>query len=153
MDTTADLHLETDRAQRALQTLLRGELTAAETYEIALARLGGRAPIELLMCLDSHQKRVELLTVRMVELGARPDDRSGLWGAFVRLVENGATLLGTRVVLGSLEEGEDHGLAQYRELMNELDPETRRQIEADILPEQVRTHGHISRLCNRAVEL
>jgi len=152
-DMTADIQLESERSQRALQALLRGEVAAAATYEVAIARLGGRAPLELLMCLDSHHKRVERLTVRMVELGATPDERSELWGSFVRLVENGATRLGPQSVLRSLEEGEDHGHAQYRKLMNELDPESRRHIEAEILPEQMRTHGRISRLCNRDFEM
>lgn len=148
--TTADLQLETERSLKALQTLLRGEVAAAETYELAVTKLSADAPPDLAICLNSHQKRIEQLTVRIFELGGRPEDSSGLWGAFVRLIESGAALLGRQAAIGSLEEGEDHGLAEYRERLEDLDPESRRLVEAELLPEQLRTHELMSGLCRRS---
>ncbi len=149
MDTTADLQLETARSHKALQALLHGEVTAAETYELAIERLGTAAPAELKMCQQSHQKRIERLTQRISELGVKPDDSSGTLGAFFRLLESGTLLFGVGAAIGSLEEGEDHGLALYREQLDELDPESRRIVEAELLPEQLRTHDLLSGLCNQ----
>lgn len=147
MVTTADLQVENERSLKALQRLLHGQVAAAEAYELAIGRLGESAPSELRTCLQSHQLRVEKLTVHIFELGAKPEDRSGAWGTFVKLIESGAALLGQRAAIGSLEEGEDHGLAEYRELIDELSPESRRFVEAELLPEQVRTHDLMSNLC------
>ena len=147
MVTTADLQIENERSNKALQRLLHGEGAAAEAYERAIQRLGESAPTELSTCLQSHQQRVEKLTVHIFELGEKPEDCSGVWGTFVKLIESGAALLGKRAVIGSLEEGEDHGLAEYRLQVDELSPESRRFAEAELLPEQVRTHDLMSDLC------
>jgi hypothetical protein len=147
MDTTADLLLETARSLRALQALLHGEVVAAETYEVAIARLGNEVRPELRTGLASHQLRVQILTVRIHEIGGKPDDSSGIWGALMRLIESGVAWFGLPAVLGSLEEGEDHMLAEYRSQVDELDPESRRLVQAELMPGQQRTHALISALC------
>lgn len=148
MVTTADLQIENERSLKALQKLLHGEVAAVETYELAIDKLNASAPAELGTCLQSHQRRVELLTVHLFELSAKPEDRSGAWGTFVKLVERGAALIGESAAIGILEEGEDHGLAEYRKQIDELSPESRRFVESELLPEQVRTHDLIMALCS-----
>lgn len=153
MVTTADLQIENERSLKALQKLLHGEVAAVETYELALAKLDATAPSELGTCLQSHQHRVELLTVHLFELGAKPEDRSGVWGTFVKLVERGAALMGEGAAIGILEEGEDHGIAEYRKQIEELSPESRRFVESELLPEQVRTHDLIMALCSPTADI
>ena len=148
MVTTADLQLENERSLKGLQRLLHGEVAAAEAYELVMERLGISAPSVLGTCLQSHQQRVELLTVHIFELGAKPEDRSGAWGTFVKLLENGAALVSQCAAIGLLEEGEDHGLAEYRTQLDELSPESRRFVESELLPEQVRTHDFMRLLCS-----
>ena len=132
-------------------SFLRGETAAVETYKEALRRLGGsQNEEELRACLASHERRVEVLREQIVELGGEPAQTSGPWGAFARLVEGGAAvhdgILADAAAIGALEEGEDYGLKQYLDDVGKLDRETRKRVEREVLPEQVRTHDSLSDL-------
>lgn len=124
-----------------LQECLRGELSAVETYELAakgVEHVGIHHTLQQL--LASHARRTTQLTERIRELGAAPAKSSGVWGAFAKAVQAGADLLGDRVAISALEEGEDRGLKLYTDNLTGCDPVTRRLIEAEILPQQQRTH-------------
>lgn len=131
----------------ALNSLLRGELSAVETYDQAIEKLGGSAAAQQLQdCRRSHAERVEMLRQKIVQLGGEPSDGSGPWGAFAKLVEGGAKVFGEKAAVAALEEGEDHGLKQYRRDISKLDGATRALVEQSLVPEQERTHRVLSTL-------
>src|SRR5207253_201887 len=99
---------------------------------------------ELEMAGRSHAQRVQALRQQILRLGGEPSASSGVWGAFVMLIEGGAKLFGEHAAIAALEEGEDHGLADYRRDLEQLDADTRRFVEIELLPEQERTHRAIS---------
>ena len=140
-------------ANDAIDTLnecLRGELSAVETYQLALRSVRGHELTRRLkVLLDSHDRRVTLLVDRIRRLGGEPTQGSGAWGAFARAVQRGADLFGDRVALGALEQGEDHGLDLYTKDLPGLDPETRAFLEEEILPEQRYSHD----LCRSLLHL
>lgn len=124
-----------------LNSFLRGELAAVATYELALNKidkLGLRAT--LISVRQSHQMRSELIRNMIRKLGGTPSGSSGAWGAFAKTVEGSATLLGESAVLAALEEGEDHGVKDYRQDVSKLSAATRRFVESEILPAQEQTH-------------
>ncbi len=130
-----------------LNSLLRGELSAAETYRQASEKVkdpDARARIS--ECHQSHQRRIALLRERVLSLGGQPSESSGAWGGFAKLLQGGADLLGDKAAIASLEEGEDHGLKDYRADLSDLDPESRRLVETELLPLQQRTHATLSQL-------
>jgi demethoxyubiquinone hydroxylase (CLK1/Coq7/Cat5 family) len=130
-----------------LNSFLRGELSAVETYRQALKKLDAfahRATLE--QCARSHEQRVQLLSEEVRRLGGDPAKGSGTWGSFAQLVEGGATLLGDKAAIAALEEGEDHGKADYRRDLGSLDGEARLFVESRVLPEQIRTHDAMSTL-------
>lgn len=130
-----------------LNSFLRGELSAVETYREALRRLdesANKATLE--ECARSHQQRVMLLTQEIRRLGGNPATESGPWGTFVKLLEGGAAALGEKAAIAVLEEGEDHGRNDYRRDSQQLDFEARQFIQTQILPEQLRTHDIVSAL-------
>jgi len=131
----------------ALNSFLRGEISAVETYRQALERLD-RAPFrtQLEQCMMSHEMRVNLLKNRIHSLGGEPEQESGAWGTFAKLVEGGAKLLGDKAAVAALEEGEDHGRNDYRRDLEKLDTESRQLVESQVLPEQERTHDTLSLL-------
>ncbi len=130
-----------------LNELLRGEISAVETYRQALSKLtASPARSQLEDCERSHQLRVEKLRDQVVRLGGKPDEKSGAWGAFARLVEGGAKTFGEKAAIAALEEGEDHGLKLYRGDIDKLDPASRALIEQDVLPAQEATHRSMSTL-------
>jgi hypothetical protein len=131
-----------DDTVKHLNSFLRGELSAVETYRQALNKLDDlthRATLEA--CSRSHQERVQLLTQEIRRRGGDPARESGPWGAFAKLVEGGAVLFGDKSGISALEEGEDHGRDDYRRDIGSLDAEARRFVEGRILLGQVQTHG------------
>lgn len=130
-----------------LNSFLRGEISAVETYKQALDKVtdpGIRSQLQ--SCEEDHEQRVELLRARITELGGKPDTSSGAWGVWAKLVQGGGNLLGEKTALQALEEGEDHGLNDYRRDLDELDTETRSWVESNLLPKAEQTHGALSTL-------
>jgi len=130
-----------------LNELLRGEISAVETYRQALEKLtDSPARAQLEDCRRSHEARVQKLRAEVVRLGGNPDEKSGAWGTFAKLVEGGAKVFGEKAAIAALEEGEDHGLRLYRDDIPKLDASSRALIEQDVLPAQERTHRSLSTL-------
>jgi hypothetical protein len=143
MQTEANANNSIDQ----LNSFLRGEVSAVETYRQAIAKLSNFTHRSLLEdCARSHEERVRLLSLEVRRLGGQPSEGSGPWGAFAKLVEGGAQLFGEKAAIAALEEGEDHGRDDYKRDLGDLDPATRRFIETQILPEQLRTHATMSSL-------
>ena len=134
-----------------LNHYLRGEISAVETYRIALAKLDdtSTARSELDACLQSHQARVVMLREAIRAAGGTPADGSGPWGMFAKAVEGGASILGDKATVAALEEGEDHGVKDYRADINELDASLRTLVTSRLAPEQQRTHDRMSSLKKR----
>jgi hypothetical protein len=133
-----------------LNEFLRGEMSAVETYQMALGKLEGTSAArdELIVNLKSHQDRVIALQDAIVALGGTPAESSGPWGAFAKLVEGAAKVLGEKAAIDALEEGEDHGLKDYRKDMDKLDPRGR-QIVGGMIAMQQQTHDRLSALKRR----
>ena len=134
-----------------LNHFLRGEIAAVETYRMALDKLdrASTARTELETCLTSHQARVLMLREAIVAVGGTPVESSGPWGVFAKAVEGGARILGDKVAVSALEEGEDHGVKDYKVDSDELDATTRALVLGRLAPEQQRTHDRMSSLKKR----
>ena len=130
-----------------LNSFLRGEISAVETYRQALEALRSSTyGSKLAECKQSHEQRVAILTEEIRRLGGTPAQSSGAWGSFVKLVEGGAAALGEKSAIAALEEGEDHGNADYKRDVAKLDPMVRAVIEQRVLPLQLRSHSEMSAL-------
>jgi uncharacterized protein (TIGR02284 family) len=131
----------------ALNSFLRGELSAVETYRQAMEKVGDASlRPQLEQNSQSHQDRAAKLRNRISQLGGKPSDGSGPWGGFAKLVEGGAKAFGVKAALAALEEGEDHGLRMYRDDLDKLDTSTRSFVEGELLPAQQRSHDVMSAL-------
>jgi uncharacterized protein (TIGR02284 family) len=130
-----------------LNSFLRGELSAVETYQQALTKLESfqhRATLE--ECASSHQRRVALLMEEVRRRGGKPAASSGAWGTFAKAIEAGSTALGPKTAIAVLEEGEDHGRNDYDRDIEKLDADARQLVAQRLMPEQVRTHSAMSHL-------
>lgn len=132
-------HTESDKVVSNLNSLLRGEISAVETYDQAIKHLQTLPIKDLIANRDCHRKRVDLIANNIRQHGGIPQATSGVWGGFARLVERGAALISDRTVVAALEEGEDRGLAQYRK-PGDLDPSSIQLIDLVLLPRQLETH-------------
>lgn len=80
----------TDYQIALLNSLLRGELAAVETYDRVVSELDGQpGRAELIHIKLEHISASEALRQCIVELGGEPDITAGAWGAFARSVESG----------------------------------------------------------------
>lgn len=124
----------------SLNSLLSGEISAVETYRQAIDHVQDTAiRLQLEECELSHRQRVHALRERIESLGAQPVGNSGIWGAFTRLMENGAAFFGDKAAVAVLEEGEDLGLREYKERLDSLDAGSRLLIQDALLPAQEHT--------------
>lgn len=129
-----------------LNSYLKGERSAVETYDQAIEKVEGALKLQLRPLRDSHQHRVQKLAARIAMLGGEPADGSGVWGAFAKLVEGGAKVFGSGAAIATLEEGEDHGKKDYARDLDDLTPATRQFVQSELVPEQQRTHDALSAL-------
>jgi demethoxyubiquinone hydroxylase (CLK1/Coq7/Cat5 family) len=138
---------DTQKNVEQLNSFLRGELSAVETYRQALESLKTSAhAVTLTACKQSHEERVAILADEIRKLGGTPAQSSGAWGAFAKLVEGGATVLGEKSAIYALESGEDHGNADYRRDTTKLDGEARSIVEQKVVPLQQKSHANMSAL-------
>jgi hypothetical protein len=133
-----------------LNSFLRGEMSAVETYQMALDKLDATSTArdELLLNLKSHQDRVLALQDAIVAAGGTPAKGSGPWGAFAKAVEGTAKIMGDKATIAALEEGEDHGLKDYKSESTDADPQCR-PIIGRMLTMQQQTHDRLSSLKRR----
>jgi demethoxyubiquinone hydroxylase (CLK1/Coq7/Cat5 family) len=138
---------DTQKNVEQLNSFLRGEISAVETYRQALEALRASTyGSKIAECKQSHEQRVAILTEEIRKLGGKPAESSGAWGSFVKLIEGGAKALGENAAIAALEEGEDHGNADYKRDVSKLDPGVRTVIEQRVLPLQLRSHAEMSAL-------
>jgi uncharacterized protein (TIGR02284 family) len=136
-----------EKAVDVLNSFLRGEISAVETYRQALEKVTEpnlQTPLQ--DCLKSHTTRVSVLTEQIRALGGAPSDGSGVWGTFAKAVEGGAKAFGAKSAITALEEGEDHGRSDYRKDIDKLDTSSKQVVQQRVIPEQERTHDTMSRL-------
>jgi Domain of unknown function (DUF2383) len=110
MTATATMTEKSAAIVDIFDSLLRGELSAIETYRQAQEKLG-RQPLQEL--LASHGDSAVLVRKHIESNGGEGSKSSGPWGAFAKLVEGTATVLGEAATLKALKEGEEHGLKEY----------------------------------------
>jgi uncharacterized protein (TIGR02284 family) len=128
------------RAVEQLNSLLRGEISAAQTYDQAIRKLAdqhGSEAAELRRIAQEHGEHAQDLRARVRALGGDPDDSAGAWGGLVQGIEGASRLFGDASALKTLKAGEEHGLRDYRDALSELDPESRRLVQDVLLPAQL----------------
>ncbi|MFN2387246.1 MAG: DUF2383 domain-containing protein [Thermoanaerobaculia bacterium] len=136
----------TSRAVDQLNSLLRGEISAVETYNLAIEKVGEdhvSDATQLRAIAQEHGEHAQRLREEIHRLGGEADDSSGAWGAYAKTIEAAAKLFGDASALKALKEGEEHGLKDYRDALDDLDEATRRLVAEILIPAQQR---HITTL-------
>lgn len=119
--------------------LLRGEISAIETYTQAIEKFGSDAGEHTLKGIRAdHVANAESLRSLVGECGEGPATSSGPWGTFATSVEGVATLFGKSPALMVLQQGEEHGIRQYEQALDddELSETVKDLIRHTLLPSQ-----------------
>jgi hypothetical protein len=105
----------------AMNTLLRGELSAVETYEQAIGKFEGtdteNVSKELRRICAEHHSAVNILRTRVTALGTAPSEGAGVWGVFATAVTGVAKVMGPHTALAALRRGEEHGIGEYEDAL------------------------------------
>ena len=136
-----------------LNSLLRGEISAAETYRMAIDKIAdsnsAAANAGLLREIqEEHGRAAQGLRDRIRELGGEASDSSGAWGVWAKTVQGTMNLFGDTSSLKALKEGEEHGLKDYQEAVNDIDPTSAQLIQNQLIPAQQRHINLLDQLIN-----
>jgi uncharacterized protein (TIGR02284 family) len=143
-----------EEAMRQLNSLLRGEISACETYRMAIDKVAASDQItmdnvSILREIEGeHDQAAQQLRQRIGQLGGQPCDSSGAWGAWAQAVQGTMNLFGDASALKSLKEGEEHGLKDYEEALDDVDTGSRQLIAGELIPRQQRHLSLIDQLMN-----
>ncbi len=137
--------MEMGKDERYLNKVLRGEISAVETYDQVIRKFEGESESQRLAEFRrDHERAVETLKGMIRHEGWAPDSESGPWGAVAKTVTGVSKLFGDSSAVKALIEGEEHGLKQYREALDlDISEDDRRTIENDLIP---MTERHINSL-------
>jgi DNA-binding ferritin-like protein len=142
-DYTSEYSTDPDESVRQLNSLLRGEISAAETYRQAMDKVSDSDDVPgsvglLREIQEDHGRAAQALRERIRALGGTPSDSSGAWGVWAQTVQATANLFGDASALKSLKEGEEHGLKDYREGVEDIDAASANLIQNHLIPAQQR---------------
>lgn len=134
-----------------LNSLLRGEMSALQTYGQVLDKLKDNdAPgVETIHQLRRDHRDAAQALQRFVQLqGDEPSRDSGPWGAFAKTVTGTAKVFGNTAALKALKEGEEHGVKEYEDALKDehLPADALSLIRDTLLPRQRQHVGTIDRL-------
>jgi uncharacterized protein (TIGR02284 family) len=133
----------------SLNSCLRGELAAIETYRQALDKIRSQYASDpkfqqLEKMLREHEHAATELQSLVRRKGGNPETGSGAWGAWANTVMASASLLGDRAALKALKEGEESGIKQYRSLVDDTD--TPADVRDTVMKLMQRERDHVARL-------
>lgn len=144
------IHMKaTDSNEACIQvcnSLLRGELSAVETYSLAINHYAGKPAVpELQKIRTEHALSAARLSQNIREMGGTPEDESGAWGVFAKVVQGAANLFGEDSALESLKKGEEKGRSDYEAALegNEMMDSHKETVRSELLP---RVNHHIATL-------
>jgi hypothetical protein len=130
----------------ALNALLRGEMSAVETYTQAMRKFDDDVVIaDLQKIRDEHSRAVRELRDHVIRCGGRPTEGSEPWEAFASTAAGAAKVVAPATALAALRLGEEQGALEYEAALEnpEVPPDTQRTIRLDLL---AACHRHIEEL-------
>jgi uncharacterized protein (TIGR02284 family) len=137
-----------------LNKLLRGELSATETYRQALDKIGDQygkdAKFQQLAEMQrDHGQAAQELRSLIQRLGGTPSTDSGAWGTWAKTVMGAARVLGDRTALNALQSGERSGCDDYQDIIraDHTTADVRSVLESFLL----RNQDHVQQL-DRMIE-
>ncbi|HLU40715.1 MAG TPA: DUF2383 domain-containing protein [Planctomycetota bacterium] len=130
-----------------LNSFLRAELSAVETYDEAIPRVDQpRLLTGLRAARESHVRRVATLQQAIRDVGGIPSRVSGVWGGVARLLEGPPRALTPAALLDALLRGEQYARNDYERLPSDESPWLRGFVEVHLAPAQRESFGEVQRL-------
>lgn len=128
--------MQMDQNTQALKTLLRGEISAVETYRQAKQKFASEPGFgEIHAIEEQHEAAMRALQDMVPSYDGKVED-SGAWGTFAKAVTGMAKAGGYKATLKVLKEGEEHGVKVYESALNELDGSSREALQRFLMQQR-----------------
>jgi hypothetical protein len=122
----------------AMNVIVRGEISAVEAYKQVIKKLFKDPEHKRLLELLSWHEGILSYWKIQVDLTKMPhEESSGFWGLIVEAFVGTAKLLGNSTALLSLKKGEEHGLKEYQNFLDNeyVSEENKKFVKDKIIPE------------------
>lgn len=122
-----------------MDDLIRGEMAAVKSYDQLLKDLkDGPEKTKLQAIKKDHEAAVSKLKTFATKEVQQDTKDAGVWGTFAKTYTSGAKLIGDDTALKALTQGEEHGVSEYKEALNDesIKPELKQMIRTQFLPKQ-----------------
>jgi len=130
----------------ALNTLLRDQLAAVETYDRAMSKFEDHHVLaDLQQIREEHARAMVQLRDKVIQFGGEPCEASGPWDACAAAIAGPAQIIGPATALAALRQGEEHAINEFDDVLknDNVNPECKNLIRADLLP---RGRNHVEDL-------
>ena len=119
--------------------LIRGEMAAVQSIDQILNKIKDSVEREKLSTIrQDHVRAVDRLKSYSGPGFSSKIDSAGPWGTFAQAFTGGASFFGDKAALQALKIGEEHGLQEYKEALEngDINTELRTVIQSELLPNQ-----------------
>jgi hypothetical protein len=126
-------------APTQMDDLIRGEMAAVKSYTTVLGDMkDGPQKKKLEKIRADHENAVTKLKDFASTEVKEDTTSSGAWGAFASAWTKGGQILGNDTALKALSQGEEHGITEYKEALEDenLKPELKQMIKTQFIPKQ-----------------
>ncbi len=120
-----------------INEILRGEISAQEAYDQVFEAIKDDPEVTRLDQLRAdHSTAVEYWKNQAHSEMSYPEQTSGVWGTAVEAFVGASKLLGQKAALSALKKGEEHGLENYRKMLDreDLTPVQKNEIRNNFIP-------------------
>jgi len=132
-----------------LNTLLKTELSAIETYNKALAKFQNKDKGTVLCeCQESHVERANKLRAAITKLNGEPISKIGIGAKLAKLIMDGAKSVGDSAIIMALQADEEQWSADYEWCLVSMHGDHRLLVKDDLLPAQQLTDEKLRELAN-----
>lgn len=121
---------------QTLKSLLRGEISAVETYRQAKQKFSSEPGFgEIHAIEEDHEAAMRSLQAMVPSYDGKVED-SGGWGTFAKAVTGMAKAGGYMATLKVLKEGEEHGVKEYEAALKDLSGPSREALQRFLIQQR-----------------
>jgi glutaredoxin-related protein len=133
---------------KQVDELIRGEMAAVRSIDTVLEKIQDvNEKTHLSTFRQDHLYAIDVLK-RFADSDIEEDTQSaGPWGGFAQTFVSGASLFGDKAAVKALKVGEEHGIKEYQEALEDdsINMELKEVIRAELIPNQQRHINAIER--------
>jgi rubrerythrin len=137
---------EGDMKPTQMDDLIRGEMSAVKVYDQVLEKVKDPKEASRLNAIRKDHVNAVATLKRFASADVKEDTQTvGPWGTFTEAWTGAAKLMGNTAALKALTQGEEHGISEYKEALEDknVSADVKKMIKSSLLP---KTEEHIKSL-------